>query len=196
MIKALLLIFEPCATWDKIAQARRSFLFVFAAYLTPMIVLSVAAEIAGLHLLGRRDEFSGDIRQIPQRLLIHYGLAQLVLGFAFVLIGARVMRGLGDTFHSRHKFPDCFRLVAYAFSPVFLIRMLDGFPWMNPWASLAIGLVLAWSLLYPGVPRLLEPDPPQAFGLYLSSGVTITVIAGLCRFVGILILTEKIKFLR
>ena len=44
MIKALLLIFEPIATWEGIFRARRSLLFILVIYLLPLLLLTSAAE--------------------------------------------------------------------------------------------------------------------------------------------------------
>jgi len=38
-------------------------------------------------------------------------------------------------------------------------------------------------VLYQGVPRMMEPDPPHAFGLYLMSSLLLLFITGLARFV-------------
>jgi hypothetical protein len=37
--------------------------------------------------------------------------------------------------------------------------------------------------LYHGVPRMMEPDPPHAFGLFLMSSLLLLIVTGLLRFV-------------
>ena len=39
MIKALLLIFDPIATWDGILRARRGVVSILVVYLLPMLLL-------------------------------------------------------------------------------------------------------------------------------------------------------------
>jgi hypothetical protein len=38
-------------------------------------------------------------------------------------------------------------------------------------------------VLYQGVPRVMLPDPPHAFGLYFVSAMLLAIVAGLARFV-------------
>ncbi len=54
---------------------------------------------------------------------------------------------------------------------------------MSPWVTWTIGIVLSIGVLYQGIPRMMEPDPPHAFGLYLMSAVLLCLITGLERFV-------------
>ncbi len=54
---------------------------------------------------------------------------------------------------------------------------------MSPWISWAIGIVLSVAVLYHGVPRMMEPDPAHAFGLFLMSALLLVLITGLVRFV-------------
>jgi hypothetical protein len=108
-------------------------------------------------------------------------------------IGAKVVKSVAETFHGRNTFTQCFTLVAYTLSPLFLVHLLDAYPGMNQWASFGIGMVLSVAALYHGVPRVLQPDPPHAFGLYLISVLLLSGIAGLARLVSLLVLTGKIK---
>ena len=44
MLKALLLIFEPTATWEDIFRARRGVVFILVGYLLPMLLLTSVME--------------------------------------------------------------------------------------------------------------------------------------------------------
>lgn len=192
MIKAIMLIFEPGLTWDKIAQAQRGFKFVMMFYLVPLILLSVAGELAGDFFLGQHHEMGSTVKLPAMRLTI-YGAAQLVTSFLVVLIGASVVKSMAVTFQNRNNYSQCFRLVAYALSPLFLVRLADAFPFMNPWATFGIGMVLCVGTLYYGIPKVLLPDPPHAFGLYVVSSLLLTGVAGLARFLTWLIIAGRIK---
>ena len=199
MIKALLLVFEPVMTWDTIARAKRTAKWVLLVYLTPLILVTLAVELGGLLYfgkaavyLGKPSEFVGRLK-LSEKLLITYGIAQLVGGFLQVGLGARIVSGFAQTFHSRHTYGQCFALTAYAYSPLFLLRTLDAFPDMYPWASFGIGVVLTIATLYHGVPRVLEPDPPDAFGLYICSMLLLACLAGVIRYFTLLVLAGKIN---
>jgi uncharacterized membrane protein YecN with MAPEG domain len=187
MIKALLLIFEPIATWDRILLARRNLGFILVAYLLPMVLLCSAAEGYGLAHWGKWQ--SGAPGVVPR--LKHFSpaeaflieSAQFLLSLLVVFLGARLVKALGETFHGRHTYTQSFTVVAYGLSPLFLCRLLDAFAGVQPWVTWAIGIVLCVAALYQGVPRLMEPDPPHAFGLYLMSVILLVFISGLVRFV-------------
>jgi hypothetical protein len=193
MIKALLLIFNPGATWDRIVLARKTFLSVLVLYLLPLAVLSIGGELWGLLQWGRRQEFTHALKPIPRDLAICYGAAQFVLSLVFVFTGALVIKGAGETFHSRHNYPQCFTLVAYSLSPLFLVRLLDGFPLISPWIAFGIGIILSIAALYSGIPRVMEPDPPHAFGLFFTGAVLLVIIGGLTRLLTLLVLQGRLK---
>ena len=55
MIKALLLIFEPVATWEGIHRASRSMVSILAVYLLPLLLLEppgIAAPLGVPHPVG------------------------------------------------------------------------------------------------------------------------------------------------
>ena len=55
MIKALLLIFEPVATWEGIHRASRSMVSILAVYLLPLLLLVAVCEGYGLVHWGKRQ---------------------------------------------------------------------------------------------------------------------------------------------
>ena len=71
----------------------------------------------------------------------------------------------------------------YGLSPLFALRVLDGFTAISPWLTWPVGIILVFAVLYQGIPRVMMPDPPHAFGLYLMSSVLLFVLTGMTRFV-------------
>ena len=43
--------------------------------------------------------------------------------------------------------------------------------------------MLTTKILYTGVPRIMLPDPPDAFGLYLMTALLLAMITALERFI-------------
>ena len=173
MIKAILLTFEPVKTWERIVLVKKSFGFVLLVFLTPLILLSVGCEMAGLIYFGRKMDY-GPAIQLPQKIQITYGVTQLVFSFAVVFIGARLIKALAETFHSRNTYTQAFTLVAYGLSPLFTASLPQFFFYRhrNPWASFGIGIAICLMALYHGVrARRCGPDPPNAFGIYLMSAI-------------------------
>jgi hypothetical protein len=182
MIKALLLIFEPIATWEGIVRAQRSMAFILAIYLLPLLLLTSAAEGYGLVHWGKRQGEVPRLRTYPPGEAIVVETAQVLLALAVVFFSAKVLKSLGETFHGRNTYTQAFTAVAYSLSPLFLLRLLDAFAWINPWVSWSIGILLSVAVLYQGVPRTMEPDPSHAFGLYLMSAVLLMLVSGLVRY--------------
>lgn len=190
MIKALMLIFEPGMAWEGIALAKKSVRQVFYGFLVPIIFLSIAGEMAGIFFWGRHQELQGNMK-LPRNQAIAYGICETILSFGMVFIGAKIVKSLAQNVHIRHTFNQAFTVVAYSFAPLFLVRLLDAFPAINPWATFGVGMALCVATLYHGVPRILQPDPPNAFGLYLVSALLLTGVAGLARFLSWLLLSDR-----
>jgi len=186
MIRALLLIFEPEQAWERVARAQRSLVFVLFLYLTPLVLIAAAAEGYGLVRWGRLQKDVDYKKVFPVGEAVVYEVAHVLLMIGMVFIGAKIIKSLGETFHGRHNYRQAFTTVAYGLSPLFLLRLLDAFASTSPWATWAIwavGIALCVSILYQGVPRIMMPDPPHAFGLYLMSALLLVIISGLARFI-------------
>ncbi len=119
--------------------------------------------------------------------------AQIVLLLLVVLASAKMVKAMGETFHGRHTYTQAFSAIAYGLSPLFLLRLLDAFSFVNPWVTWCIGITLSIKVLYLGVPLMMEPDPPHAFGLFLMSSLLVVVITGMVRFVTWWYLTGRLS---
>jgi hypothetical protein len=183
MIKALLLVLEPIAAWDRIVRAQRSLGFIFSAQLLPLLVVTSLAEAYGLIHWGKWRSDVTHLKKfsIPEATVFELG--QLVLTLAVVFFGAKLVKSLGETFHGRHTYNQAFTVVAYGLSPLFLLRIFDGFRSVSPWITWGIGVLLSVAVLYHGLPRVMLPDPSHAFGLFLSSVLLLIIATGLARFV-------------
>ena len=186
MIKALLLIFDPTATWEGIFRARRTVTSVLLIYLFPMLLLVAVVEGYGLVHWGKWQGEVGRLRKFPVGEAAIIEAAQFLLSVLVVFLGTKMIKSIGETFHGRHTYTQAFTAVAYGLSPFFLLRLLDAFSWASawaPWVPWAIGISLSIGVLYHGVPRMMEPDPPNAFGLFLMSALLLALLTGLLRFV-------------
>jgi hypothetical protein len=193
MVTALLLIFDPDNTWMKIETTKNSVSRVLFAYLLPIMLLALIVEGALLLKLGvPAGHFSERLKPVSQDLVVRYEVAQFVLGLAVCFVGAWLFRKFGSGFHRALPYRDCFATLGYSLGPYFLLRMLDGWPALNTWIAWGIGVVLALSVLYRGIPRLMKPDPSNALGLYLMCSLLIMVLTGLAHLVATLVLEERV----
>jgi uncharacterized membrane protein YecN with MAPEG domain len=183
MIKALLLIFEPVVTWEGIHRAGRSRAYILTVYLLPMLLLVAFCEGYGLTHWGK---WQGDflrLKKFSVGEVVVVETGQLLLSLVVIFTGASIIKSVGETFRGRHTYDQAFTAVAYGLSPLFLCRLLDAFSGVNPWVTWSIGILLSIAALYHGVPRMMEPDPAHAFGLYFMSALVMMLVTGLARFV-------------
>lgn len=183
MIKALFLIFEPMAAWDGVVRARRGLAFIMGFYLLPTLLIVAVVEGSGLVKWGRPQFNFDQVKRFTVGEVAIYEAAQMLLTFAVVLIGAYLIKTLGETFRGRQTYAQTVAVAAYGLGPVFLLRLLDAFPSVNPWLTWIVGIMLTAKVLYHGVPLVMLPDPPHAFGLYFMSSLLLLLLTGLERFI-------------
>ena len=193
MIKVFFLIFETELTWDRIVAAKRSVINVFLLHLMPMLLITCAIEGAGLRQWGR---IHPDIRRViplTRGDVLLYEVFQFVLSLIVVFVCSHLVRMLGRTFRRKTTYQDAFTVVAYGLSPMFLLRVADAFPGISPWATWGVGILLSVWILYQGLPRVMNPDPTHAFGLYLTSSTILILVTGLFRVLTVLYLMQHIR---
>jgi hypothetical protein len=192
MIKALFLIFEPAAAWQRVVEARRGLGFLLLFYLLPMILILAALEGFSLMEWGRRQWDSNQMKIFTVEGMLAYEIAQSLATLAMVFICGQTVKALGNASYPRHSYIQGFTVAVCGLSPLFLMRLLDVFPAINPWLTWGVGILLCVATLYQGVPRVMQPDPSQAFGLYLMCSVMFAMITGLERFVTVWYLAGRI----
>ena len=183
MIKALFLIFAPESAWNRVALSQRGPGSIVGLYLLPMMLMVGVVEGFGLVKWGRWQSAMSAIKIFSVREALVYETAELVLMAIIVLVSAYLVKALGDTFRVRNTYAQGLTVVIYGLSPVFLLRLLDVSPTINLWMPWAIGIMFSFKTLYNGVPRIMLPDPPDAFGLYLMSAILLAMGTGLERFI-------------
>jgi hypothetical protein len=195
MIKVFLLILDPTNTWERIEleKSLHRVVTLFFSFALPVLAFGCAVEAWGLLYLGEMQGMVDDrVVRMPAGLVARYIGVEAGLSLLILFGGAKALQLLGASFHRRHTYTECFAAVAFALGPLFLFRALDALPAMNTWICWAIGAILAISVLYRGIPRLLKPDPSNALGLYLVSALVLIFLTGLAHFLAVLVLEEKI----
>jgi hypothetical protein len=62
-----------------------------------------------------------------------------------------------------------------------LVHFLDFSATVHPAVPWLVGLMLAMWTLYQGIPRVMQPDPTHAFGVYLSSVIVVVLTSATTR---------------
>jgi hypothetical protein len=183
MIKGLLLIFDTARTWQMIASVPRRWGTVFLTHVLPLLVLTSFAEGYSLVHWGRVQDISLRVKKFGIPEATAYEVTQFLLTLVVIFFCAKLIKSMGETFHGRHTFGQAFIVLAYGLSPLFLFRFLDMIPGLTPWVGWGAGVLLSIGIIYYGLPCIMQPDPPHAFGLYLTSSILIIMTSGLVRFV-------------
>ena len=192
MFLVLLMIFNPADGWQRAADASRSITRLLLLHLLPMLLLGCVAEAYGLTHWGRAISHYGAMKKFTLEQVLPYEACHLAAGLVTVLISALMVRGLGNTFHIREKFPPALAVSIFGLGPVFLLRVCDALPAIPPLVPWIIGAVLTMTILYQGVPRVMHLDPSHALGVYMSSMMVLVLASGIGRLLVVYFLQEKI----
>ena len=182
MIKGLMLMFETAKTWERIASVRRSWVGVLFGHVIPLLLMTSIAEGYSLAHWGRVQDIGSRLKVFSLKEAVAFEAAQFLLMLMVVFFCAKLIKSMGETFHGRHTFDQTFTALAYGLSPLFILHFLDMIPGLTPWAAWVGGILFSLSILYYGLPCIMQPDPPHAFGLYLTSSLFIVMASGLVRF--------------
>lgn len=187
------MLVEPSRTWEKIKNDPSSVGRLTFTLVLPLLALSALVESLGLMQLGiERGALGLRMVKAPLELVLRYQLVQVALSLLVLYGGAALLRPIGLSFHRRHSYQECFTTLAYCLSPIYLLRMLAGLPAVSTWVCFGIGVFLAVSQLYRGIPFILKPDPSSALGLFVLTCVLLVASTGLAHFLAVLVLQEKI----
>ena len=195
---ALLLIIVPGFAWERVVSARRGVLSITLFFLLPLIAATSVGEGYGLVRFGKEQptyKFTNQYTKLTPAQATAFELIQAAGSLAIIFACAYVVKSLCETFHVRHTYLQGFTSVAYGLSPMFLFRLLDMVPALYPWIPWVIGIALSVGALYIGIPRIMNPDPSHAFGLYVMSSVVLVAATGLLQIVTAGYLMGKIKAL-
>src|SRR5437762_8169542 len=125
MVTALLLIFDPSGTWERIAQTPRQQVGrVFFGYLLPILLLATAGEAFGMLKFGVEEEgLMQRVMKPTQQLVLRYEAVQLLLDVVIIFGGAWLLQKMAEGFHRRHSYSDSFAVLGYSLGPYYLLRL-------------------------------------------------------------------------
>ncbi|HHM23942.1 MAG TPA: DUF1282 domain-containing protein [Bacteroidetes bacterium] len=153
---------------------------LFRNYVMILAALPPLASFLGLWIFGRGGYHVPFFR----------GLVMAIVEYAITLLGvyiaAKVVDWLAPTFQARRDSLRAFKLVAYSYTPAFVIGIVNIIPALAPLGILGL---YGFYLLYVGLPYLMECPPERAlsytitvaaimFIVYLAIGALSTAIVG------------------
>ena len=196
MLKVFFLIFEPGVAWEKISKARHGYVYILGTYLVPVILLASAVEGWGLMHWGKWRPNYKKVYEFSDQTVLHYEILQAGLLLAVVFISAVLLHIASQNFHGKRTYLQTFTTIAYGFSPLFLLHLLNIWPTMHPAIPWCLGIVMTMWILYQGIPRVMSPDPVHAFGVYLSALFIVVLMSGIVRLLTAMFLLGQYNFKR
>jgi hypothetical protein len=181
-----MLIFKPVEAWQGVLLAKRSTVYLLLRYLLPMMLLAALAEGFGLVEWGRHQSGLQGLhhtRKFTVGEAVVYETIRFAMLLLVVMVCASLIKMFGETFRRRNTYQQAFTLAVFGLSPLFLLRLADALPGISLWLSWGVGILLSLEVVYRGVPSVMEPDPPNAIGLFFMSGLMLVAITGLERFI-------------
>lgn len=184
MLKGLFLLFEPFACWEDVYHARPKWARVLFIDVLPVLVLSLLAECFHLVKFGKWQDIIGHQRFFTRNEVVVLGAAQLILWMLFIVLAARLVQALTQTFHTRGSYEQALCVVGYSLLPLFILQFFNALPFISFWITFSIGILFTIRAMYHGLPRIMDPDPIHTFGLFLTSSMFVAIGGGILRFVG------------
>lgn len=187
MLSAFEMIVSPARAWEKVVAANRHWTVILLLVVLPLLGLTSLVEGAGLLELRQQHEEIGPV-EIPTERVIKYEVVYVGSALAIILLGAYFLQSVATSFNVMVGYNQCFAVIAYAYTPIILLHLLDAIPQINTWICWGIGLALSFGVLYHGVGLRLQPEQTKGFGLLLFSIIFIAVLSGLAHFASVQVL--------
>lgn len=176
LFKDLFFIVRPTTTWNRVAAARHGVVFIFAFYLLPMLLVTAVIEGHGLMLFGRQQVAEGMNNRFTLPKVFAYEVGSAVVTLLLIGLAAAFIKSFANACHARNRVGQSLAVMLHSAGPLLLIQWFNGFPNMYFWLTWLLGVALTMSALYHGLPRLMQPDPPSAMGLYIGSALTVFLL--------------------
>lgn len=176
ILKDIFVVLRPTSTWNCLVARQKGVAFVFLFYFLPMLLLLAVVEGFGLILLGRAQQAEGMHNRFAFPNVVAYEIGSILLDVSAVYVAARLIKSLANAYHARNNLSQSLLVMLYAIGPMYLVQLLNGFPDMFWWLTWLAGMLLTIGALYNGLPRILEPDPPSAMGLFVGSAVIVILL--------------------
>lgn len=191
MIRSLLILFVPLKAWEKIADQSWNIFLVFFLSVGPLMAASCAFEGWAMIQFGAEKGGLGRIIRLDSGQIITFEIIQMGFGLFLLFFGGKFIQWICHGFHTETSYKQAFTLTAYALTPIFWFRFLDGIPQIPSWLCWGLGALGICIALYHGVALIIQPNTSVGFGMYLVSSITLIAISGLCHFLALGVVYQK-----
>jgi len=192
MFLSILMIFDPDRAWTRIAALGHKPFRVVWLHLVPMLLVVCGVEAYGLVHWGKVIRETGGRRLFEMNSVLTYEACYFGVSVLAVFLCAIFLRLLADTFQRRQRIAQALAVSAMGMGPVFLARLADAYPPVNPWLSWVVGAVVMVAVIYQGLPRVFHLDPAHALGTYMAGAMLMLLVTGMARVFMVLFVQPKL----
>ncbi|MBW8074088.1 MULTISPECIES: Yip1 family protein [Metallibacterium] len=181
--RARAIVLNPRATWPVIAAETDSIGGLYRDWILWLSAVTPLATFIGLAVFGLRLPFIGSLRvgvgTLLTQMLLQYALTLLIV-FVLALIAA----ALAPSFGGRNQRVAALKAIAYAWTPVWVVGVLNLIPLLGPLTALLSLAALgygAW-LLYLGAQATLGVPQERAAGytaVIIVIGFVLALVMGM-----------------
>lgn len=186
------MLVSPARAWNHVAALGHHPVRVVLLQLVPMVLVVGAVGAYGLVHWGKVAGETGARRVYELNSVLAYEASYFGASLVAVLLCAVFLRVLADTFLRRQRFAQALAVSAMGMGPVFLARLADVVPAVNPWVSWLIGALVMLAVLYQGLPRVFHLDPAHALGTYMAGAMLMFLVTGMVRVFMVLFVKTKV----
>lgn len=160
-VKGILL--EPNKEWEIIQTEQTSNKELILYYVLPFAALAALISFFAIWLNT----------YIGFALSLRFAVLRLVLPIIAVIAAAVVVNELAETFDSEKNLNNAFKLVAYSYTPVLLVKVIASISWTLGFLEL-LGLYGVY-LLWVGLPKLMN-TPEDKRLVYIIAAVVVVLL--------------------
>jgi hypothetical protein len=169
------IITDPKAEWPVIEREPATVEKLFREYIALLAAIPVLATMIGSVVFGYTIPFVGTVRTPIVQVIV-----TAVFSYVFALIGvyiaAFVVDKLAPTFDSKPDFTQALKLVAYAYTPVWIAGVLNIIPMLGILVLLAA--LYSIYLFYLGLPVMMK-TPEAKVIVYMIVAAVVMIVVGI-----------------
>jgi hypothetical protein len=179
--RAKKIIVDPKTEWPVIEQESTTTERLYTTYIMPLAAIPVIAQFIGSSIIGITVPFVGTTYRIGIVAGIVSAVVSYVFGLVACYLAALVIDKLAPTFESRSDMMQALKLVAYAYTPVWIAGVLLMIPALGMLSILA-GLYSIY-LFYLGLPVMMKTPDAKVIPYMVVSALVIIVLGIVMAFV-------------
>ena len=170
------IIVTPKTEWEAIAAQSTPVSQVVAGYVVPLAAIAALAWFVGVSLVGVSTPFTGTMR-----VGVVWGLVaailHIVMAVVMVYVLAFIIDALAPSFGAQKAFPQAFKVAAYAYTPVWVMGIVQILPLLG--ILVLIAAIYAIYLLYLGLQGVMRAPGEKAAGytaVVVIVGIVVSII--------------------